>query len=88
MIKLYENISNNITIGEDAAVTFPYFVNSDRLITINCIFYVYRQHQLSMLKTQPNIPKDKIGFKELFYSLNQNLPKKFKKQITQFFFVI
>jgi glycosyltransferase involved in cell wall biosynthesis len=80
ILYLYDSISNNITIGEDAAVTFPYYIGAKKIITIDCSFYVYRQHQFSMLKAQPNIEKDKLGFKELFNSLNKNLSKKYKKQ--------
>jgi glycosyltransferase involved in cell wall biosynthesis len=47
---IYPFVSNDISIGEDAAVTFPYFLSTTKRILINTYFYVYRQHQNSMLK--------------------------------------
>jgi glycosyltransferase involved in cell wall biosynthesis len=71
--KLYPLINNSLTIGEDAAISFPYFKNSTRSILLNKHFYVYRQHQTSMLKTFSN---------ESLESQNlQNLADSFKKTI-------
>ncbi len=51
---IYPLVNNDITIGEDAAVTFPYYLSSAKTKIIDAYFYVYRQHQNSMLKSTFN----------------------------------
>ncbi len=47
--KCYENMSEKITLGEDAAITRPYLLNCTSLIILpECLYYYNRTNQSSM----------------------------------------
>lgn len=45
------NVPENITNGEDVAVTYPSILNAERIMLTDEIYYHYRQHDSSMSKT-------------------------------------
>ena len=55
LLMKYQNcVSNAISIGEDAAVSYPLLMNCSKIVVSNNVDYVYRQREDSMLKnTQP-----------------------------------
>lgn len=58
-------VDDRITIGEDAAVTYPVLLKAKRIyITDNCSYH-YRQREDSMLKTHSAYEKDSIKLKIL-----------------------
>lgn len=44
------NVPENITNGEDAAVTYPSLLNAEKIVLTDEIYYHYRQHDSSMSK--------------------------------------
>jgi glycosyltransferase involved in cell wall biosynthesis len=76
---IYPFINNEITIGEDAAVTFPYYLSSVKKHLIDSYFYVYRQHQSSMLKNtfNPSLEISKLQY--LRDSFIKTINKKFNQ---------
>lgn len=82
-------VDNGISIGEDAAVTYPYIMASNRVSIIDNCEYHYRQREDSMLKIATGYTKEVIGLKKLYlhlmmaaegYSRNLN----YKNQIRDF----
>lgn len=45
---IYRNIPDNISLGEDAAATYPALLKSDSIVAIDYFGYYYRQIQTSM----------------------------------------
>ncbi len=82
-------VDNDISIGEDAAVTYPYIMACNRVSIIDNCDYHYRQREDSMLKIITAYTKEVIGLKKLYlhlmiaadgYSKNYN----YKNQICDF----
>lgn len=57
-------VDNRISIGEDAAVTYPVLMKSTRVAVIDNISYHYRQREDSMLKQRDGFDceSDKLGY--------------------------
>jgi glycosyltransferase involved in cell wall biosynthesis len=76
---IYPFVKNEITIGEDAAVTFPYYLSSGKKHLIDSYFYVYRQHQNSMLKNTFNLSLEITKLQYLKDSFNITINKHFNQ---------
>ena len=60
------NVDEKITIGEDAAVTYPAIMRSKCVCVTDCTLYHYRQREDSMLKTSAGFDKEKKQLSALF----------------------
>ena len=66
-------MDNRITIGEDAATTYPAIMASKKIvITDNCAYH-YRQREDSMLKTATNHNNEYLKVKYLYEYMKQTL---------------
>lgn len=65
LLEPQNRIDNRITIGEDAAVTYPAIFTSNRVVVIESFSYHYRQREDSMLKTVASYSKDAQQLKYL-----------------------
>lgn len=83
-------VDERITIGEDAAVTYPALLKARRISIIDNCAYHYRQREDSMLKTQAAYDKDSEKLKILYDYLKSQLLSvnldvfNLKNQITDF----
>ena len=86
----YQNAVNEaITIGEDAAVVYPYLMDCTKVCVIDECDYHYRQREDSMLKRKNAFRHEAVGLRLLYdhlMQIAQQYPEKFclKKQITDF----
>ena len=83
------NVDDAISIGEDAAVVYPYIMLCERVNIIDNFGYHYRQREDSMLKRTVAYSKETIGLNKLYmYLMNctKGFPKKFEyeQQIRDF----
>lgn len=69
LLKYQMNVDNGISIGEDAAVTYPYIMFSNKVSVIDNCDYHYRQREDSMLKKATAYGKEVIGLKKLYEHL-------------------
>lgn len=65
LLQYQMNVDNSISIGEDAAVTYPYLMACDKISIIDNYDYHYRQREDSMLKKTVAYSKEVIGLKKL-----------------------
>lgn len=65
LLKYQMNVDNDISIGEDAAVTYPYLMDCDKISIIDDCGYHYRQREDSMLKKTVAYSKEVVGLKKL-----------------------
>ena len=90
LLKKYQLlVSDNISIGEDAAVTYPLIMESSKLVITDNCGYRYRQREDSMLKKSRPFSEDLIGIRELHKYLSSFASKydesfKLQKQIDDF----
>lgn len=66
---LYEhqmNVDNRISIGEDAAVTYPVFMDCNSVYVSDCVAYHYRQREDSMLKKSASFARETEKLKYLY----------------------
>ena len=68
-------VDENISIGEDAAVTYPYLMACDRVSVIDNFLYHYRQREDSMLKKASTYQKEAAGLKKLYAHLKDTAQK-------------
>lgn len=66
LIDAQMNIDNRITIGEDAAVTYPVLFKSNIISVIDNIAYHYRQREDSMLKQSSSYSQEAQKLKYLY----------------------
>lgn len=79
------SIENSISIGEDAAVVYPYIADCNKIVIINNTDYHYRQREDSMLKTTKPFADEIAGLKLLYDSLSTRLSSSdYKKQIVDY----
>lgn len=62
-------VDNGISIGEDAAVTYPYLMSCDKVSIIDNCEYHYRQREDSMLKKATAYSCEAVGLKKLYEQL-------------------
>lgn len=83
LIKHQNAVDNQITIGEDAAVVYPYIMECTAIQIINNCEYHYCQREGSMLKKSNSFQKEALGLK-ILYSHLMNFakvyPQKFNLQ--------
>jgi glycosyltransferase involved in cell wall biosynthesis len=60
------NMDNRITIGEDAAVTYPVLFKSKKITVIDNVAYHYRQREDSMLKQSASYSREAQKLKYLY----------------------
>jgi glycosyltransferase involved in cell wall biosynthesis len=70
------DISNEITMGEDAAITYSYIANSQSLVISNNCHYYYRQRANSIVKTIQPIKVELNQLGKLFNHLYKSIGKK------------
>ncbi|MBE6947776.1 MAG: glycosyltransferase family 2 protein [Ruminococcaceae bacterium] len=51
LAEAYRNMPDNISLGEDAAITYPVLLNAERILVLDYSGYMYRQNPLSMTRT-------------------------------------
>lgn len=69
LLKYQMSVDNSITIGEDAAVTYPYIMACEKVSVIDNCDYHYHQREDSMLKKVTAYSKEVIGLKKLYEHL-------------------
>ena len=67
------SVDEVITIGEDAAVTYPAFLLANRVYISDDCLYHYRQREGSMLKLQDNQDTTRIKLKALYTYLKSKI---------------
>lgn len=82
-------VDNDISIGEDAAVTYPYLMECEKVSVIDNCDYHYRQREDSMLKQATAYSREVVGLKRLYEHLMKaasQYPESFgyQKQIRDF----
>lgn len=80
-------IDDSISIGEDAAVVYPYIADCNKIVVINNTDYHYRQREDSMLKTTKPFIGEVAGLKLLYGYLDSKLDSfgfDYKKQIVDY----
>ena len=60
------NTDNRISIGEDAAVTYPALMNSSCVVVNDCVSYHYRQREDSMLKKSASFSVELANLRILY----------------------
>jgi glycosyltransferase involved in cell wall biosynthesis len=77
------NVDEHITIGEDAAVVYPYMMSCKRVSIIDNCEYHYRQREDSMLKKSSSFKEEASGLKVLYEYLSKfanEQPEKYELQ--------
>lgn len=69
LLKYQMSVDNGISIGEDAAVTYPYIMSSNKVCVIDNCDYHYRQREDSMLKRTAAYRNEVVGLKKLYEHL-------------------
>lgn len=78
LLKYQMDVDNAISIGEDAAVTYPYLMACEKISIIDNYDYHYRQREDSMLKKITAYTQEVIGLKKLYEYL-LNIAKKYSE---------
>lgn len=87
---LYNNqmkVDNRISIGEDAAVTYPVLMESESVFVSDCVAYHYRQREDSMLKKSTSFENESRKLKYLYEYLSgftKEYGKNFQKQVDDY----
>ena len=71
LLKHQNAVDNGISIGEDAAVTYPYIMDCNKVVIIDNCDYHYRQREDSMLKKNSPFSKEAAGLRLLYQHLNK-----------------
>lgn len=72
ILKKHQNsVDTAITIGEDAAVTYPYILDCNSVCVIDNCEYHYRQREDSMLKKSKSYSEETIGLRKLYLHLSK-----------------
>ena len=66
LLKYQNSVDNGISIGEDAAVVYPYVMECKKICIIDNCDYHYRQREDSMLKKSASFSKEAIGLRKLY----------------------
>ena len=69
LIPYQMGVDNGISIGEDAAVTYPYLMASEKVSIIDNCDYHYRQREDSMLKQTTAYSREVVGLRKLYSHL-------------------
>lgn len=74
------NVDNRISIGEDAAVTYPVLMECNSVYVSDCVAYHYRQREDSMLKKSASF-KEEIEKIKYLYEYMSNFAKEYGDNI-------
>lgn len=69
LIEFQMSVDERISIGEDAAVTYPYLMACKRVSIVDNFEYHYRQREDSMLKMATAYSREAVGLKLLYQHL-------------------
>ena len=69
--RLVQDIDEDIVMGEDAALTYPYLASSNRLVVCGPGKYFYRQRSNSIVKSVQNIQREYYQLSALFRYLKR-----------------
>ncbi|MFV0518768.1 MAG: glycosyltransferase [Lachnospirales bacterium] len=75
LAKYLNEVDSRLTIGEDAACTYPALLNADSIYILQECLYHYRQTQNSMTKQNIEVELLREKFKLLFSSVNVSFEK-------------
>lgn len=81
------NVDEKISIGEDAAVTYPVLMECDSVYISDCVAYHYRQREDSMLKKSASFEAESEKLKYLYEymsSLSVKYGNMFQKQVDDY----
>lgn len=81
------NVDERISIGEDAAVTYPALLRCGKVVVTNSAAYHYRQREDSMLKSRSEISDELRKLWYLYRYLSvwaENLPHHARKQVVDY----
>ena len=82
--KFQNAVPDEITIGEDAAVVFPFLAECNSVSVITDCSYRYRQHEESMVKKSDWSKSNGEGLKALVKFLQSNVKTEFANKIDDF----
>lgn len=71
--KVLHDIPNEITMGEDAAITYSYLAQCNKIGITHCCNYFYRQRINSMVKSAQNVEVEKLHLYNLIDHLSGSL---------------
>lgn len=69
------SVDDRITMGEDAACTYPCLLNADSIYVLRECLYYYRQSAFSMVKSNPDAELERLRFQILYSSVADELKK-------------
>jgi glycosyltransferase involved in cell wall biosynthesis len=69
--RFVNDIDDEIVMGEDAALTYPYLASSHRVVVCGAGSYFYRQRSNSIVKSVPDIAKEYYRLSALFRYLRR-----------------
>ena len=82
---VYQNIPENISLGEDAAATYPALLLSDSIAVIDYFGYFYRQNQASMTHTYDGRLYEKVkNLLTYLYAIESEVDWNAEKQINEY----
>jgi glycosyltransferase involved in cell wall biosynthesis len=70
---IQNNVNDCLTMGEDAACSYPYMLKADSIYIINKCFYHYRQVSSSMTSRTGNADEERGRFSVLYRSVHETL---------------
>lgn len=83
--KVYESVPDDITLGEDVAVTYPILLEANSISILNYTGYMYRQNMNSMTHTYDNCLSEKIKTLILYLKKVEKQQKwNFENQINEY----
>ena len=82
---VYESVPNDVTLGEDVAVTYPILLEANSISILNYTGYMYRQNMNSMTHTYDNCLSEKIKTLILYLKKVEKQQKwNFENQINEY----
>lgn len=69
LLKCQMDVDDLLTMGEDAACTYPYILDCDSLYITHKAFYHYRQTTTSMTSTSSDVETERKRFRTLYSSV-------------------
>lgn len=73
LLKCQMDVDDSLTMGEDAACTYPYILDCDSLYITHEAFYHYRQTTTSMTSSSDDAVTEKKRFRALYHSVRELL---------------
>lgn len=76
LLKCQMDVDDSLTMGEDAACTYPYIMDCDSLYITHEAFYHYRQTTTSMTSSSDDVFTEKKRFGTLYHSVRELLARR------------